>query len=84
MFIKNPNEKLKCIPNNEEKYISFSKEIVLCYITNENGERKPVYREIRFIDSCTFMESSLETLVNNLDKDQCKNLKKFFPRGKEV
>ena len=25
MFIKNPEERLECIPNNEEKYISFRK-----------------------------------------------------------
>ena len=31
MFIKNPEERLECIPNNEEKYISFRKEIVLCH-----------------------------------------------------
>ena len=59
MFNKNPEERLKCIPNNEEKYTSFSKEIVLCYITDENGERKPVKREIRFIDSYRFMGLSL-------------------------
>ena len=40
MFIKNPEERLECIPNNEEKYISFSKEIVLCHITDEEGEMK--------------------------------------------
>ena len=31
MFIKNPEERLECIPNNEEKYISLRKEIVLCH-----------------------------------------------------
>jgi len=39
IFIKNHEENLKCIPNNEEKYISFSKEIVLCHITDKNGEK---------------------------------------------
>jgi len=38
MFIKNPEETLECIPNNEEKYISSRKEIVLCHITDQNGE----------------------------------------------
>jgi len=38
-IIKNPEETLECIPNNEEKYISFRKEIVLCHITDEEGER---------------------------------------------
>jgi len=73
MFIKNPEETLECIPNNEEKYISFRKEIVLCHITDQNGERKPVKREIRFIDSYRF------ALIKNLYPEQCKHLKKFTP-----
>jgi len=79
MFIKNPEERLECIPNNEEKYISFRKEIVLCHITDEEGERKPVKRERRFIDSYRFMGLSLDALIKNLDPEQCKNLKKFYP-----
>ena len=55
MFVKNPEEKLECLLNNEVKYISFRKEIVLCHVTDEKGERKPVKREIRFIDSFRFM-----------------------------
>ena len=51
MFIKNPEEGLECIPINEEKHVSLRKEIVLCHITDEEGERKPVKHEIRFIDS---------------------------------
>jgi len=79
IFIKNPKERLECIPNNDEKYVSFSKEIVLCHITDEEGERKPVKREIRFIDSFRFMLTSLDVLIKNLDTEQCKNLKKFTP-----
>jgi len=78
MFIKNPEEGLECIPINEEKYISLRKEIVLCHITDEEGERKPVKHEIRFIDSFRFMGLSLDALIKNLDPEQCKNLKKFY------
>ena len=39
MFIKNSEERLECIATNEEKYISFSKEIVLFHITDKNGEK---------------------------------------------
>ena len=84
MFIKNPEERLECIPNNEEKYISFSKKIVLCHITDEEGERKPVKREIRFIDSYRFMGLSLDALIKNLDPEQCKNLKKFYPTQRSL
>jgi len=79
MFIKNPEETLECIPNTEKKYISFRKEIALCHITNEEGERKQVKREIRFIDSYRFMGLSLDALIKNLDPEQRKNLKKFYP-----
>ena len=72
MFIKNSEERLECIATNEEKYISFSKEIVLFHITDKNGERKPVKREIRFIDSFRFMPTSLGALIKNLDPEQCK------------
>ena len=84
MFIKNPEETLECIPNNEEKYISFRMEIVLCHITDEEGERKPVKREIRFIDSYRFMRLSLDALIKNLELEQCKNFKKNLPRSKDV
>ena len=78
MFIKNSEERLECIATNEEKYISFSKEIVLFHITDKNGEKIPVKREIRFIDSYRFMSSSLDALIKNLNPEQYKNLKKFY------
>lgn len=53
------NRKLTCIPNNMEKYISFS-----------SGK-------LRFVDSYQFMNSSLETLVENLANDGLKNFKQF-------
>ena len=84
IFIKNPEERLECIPNNEEKYISFRKEIVLCHITDEERERKPVKREIRFIDSFRFMGLSLDALIKNLDPKQCKKFKEILLRPKEV
>ena len=78
MFIKSPEERLECIPNNEEKYISFRKEIVRCHITDEEGERKPVKREMRFIDSFRFMSTSLDALIKNLDSEQCKKFKEIL------
>ena len=46
---------------------------------DEEGERKPVKREMRFIDSFRFMSTSLDALIKNLDPEHCKNLKKFCP-----
>jgi len=78
IFIKNHEENLKCIATNEEKCITFSNEIVLYDRTDENEEKIPVKREIRFIDSYRFMSSSLDALIKNLNPEQYKNLKKFY------
>ena len=61
---------IKCIPNNEEKYISFSIIIELerIKVKNECGEmvENVVKHEIRFVDSYKFMAFSLEKLVENI------------------
>src|SRR6218665_817341 len=58
-------EKIECIPNNEEKYISFSREVVVDRFTRQN-KKITVKRELRFIDSFKFMASSLDALSKNL------------------
>ena len=72
LFIKNLGQSsgnIKCIPNNEEKYISFSKDIVVDTFTPKGeNEKVEVKREIRFIDSFRFMSSSLNSLAENLDE----------------
>ncbi|PFX20964.1 hypothetical protein AWC38_SpisGene14564 [Stylophora pistillata] len=60
---------IDCIPNNEEKYISFTKHVVVDKFFNKGKEKDvEVKRELRFIDSFKFMASSLDKLVNNLAK----------------
>ena len=86
LFIKklgSPNEKenIDCIPNNEEKYISFSKTIKTGQYTNKKGDIKDKTFKIRFIDSFKFMASSLGALVNNLPKDAFKNLDRYYTPG---
>ena len=81
LFIKNLGKsegKIDCIPNNEEKYISFTKEILVDKFIDEEGEEKEVKRKIRFIDSFKFMATSLDNLVKNLPKDSFKNLTEFY------
>ena len=83
LFIKklgspNKKENIDCIPNNEEKYISFSKTIVTGQYTNKKGEVKDKTFKIIFKDSLKFMSSSLGALVNNLPKDAFKDLLKYF------
>ena len=70
LFIKNlgfSEGNIDCIPNNEEKYISFTKRI-------QTGHK------IKFIDSLKFMRTSLDSLVNNLPKDAFNNVKKRYAR----
>ena len=86
LFIKNLGKsegKIDCIPNNEEKYISFTKHILVDKFINKKGEEKEVKREIRFIDSFKFMAASLDSLVKNLPKDSFKNLTEFY-KGDEL
>ena len=86
LFIKNLGKsegKIDCIPNNEEKYISFTKEILVDKFIDEEGEEKEVKRKIRFIDSFKFMATSLDNLVKNLPKDSFKNLTEFY-EGNEL
>ena len=78
LFIKKLSRgKLKCIPNNEVKYISFSKEIKVGEFMKE-GKTIEVKQELRFIDSFRFMASSLESLSKNLAKDQCKKISSYY------
>ena len=81
LFIKNLGKsegKIDCIPNNEEKYISFTKEIIVDKFINKKGEEKEVKRDLRFIDSFKFMATSLDSLVKNLSKESFKNLSEFY------
>ena len=83
LFIKklgssNNKENIKCIPNNEEKYITFTKTIITGEYTNKKGEVKHKTFDIVFKDSLKFMSSSLGALVNNLPKDGFKNISKYY------
>ena len=86
LFIKNlgvTEGNINCIPNNEETYISFSKDIVVDEYTNKAGKVVDVKQQLRFIDSLKFMASSLDKLVENLDKNCCVNTGKFY-KGKQL
>ena len=90
LFIKklgtpDKKENIKCIPNNEEKYITFTKTIITGQYTNKKGEVKDKTFDIVFKDSLKFMSSSLGALVNNLTKDAFINLNKYYtPEEAEI
>ena len=87
LFVKNfggTEGNIKCIPNNEEKYISFSKDIVVGEYVNKKGEKVEVKHEIRFLDSFKFMASSLESLGGNLGLEKLIQTKKEFGEKAEL
>ena len=68
---------ISCIPNNEENYISFTKQLIVDKFVNKEGKDVNVKHELRFIDSLRFMASSLDKLSSNLKTDQFVNLRKY-------
>ena len=86
LFIKNLGfnpGKIDCIPNNEEKYISFTKNIKVGeYKDKKTGEAKNINFKIRFIDSFKFMSTSLEALVDNLPEESFYSLKREYGEDK--
>ena len=78
---------IKCIPNNDEKYISFSLKFELKRITKwdfktEEWKEVVVKHEIRFLDSLKFTLSGLEGLVKNLSREDLEETTRFF--GEEI
>ena len=74
---------IKCIPNNDEKYISFSLRFELKRITkwDPKGEEwieVVIPHEIRFLDSFKFTLAGLEGLVKNLSLEDLKETNRFF------
>ena len=69
---------IKCIPKTDEKYISFSKNIIMEIIRtitkDKNGKEKvkeeKLCLEMRFLDSLKFMKDSLDLLAKTLGEDQ--------------
>ena len=81
---------ISCIANNDEKYISFSKQITVGTYKksaiNKEGDiysvEKPIHHSIRFIDSFRFMSTSLSKLVNNLPETAFQNVGKYYTKEK--
>ncbi len=65
---------IKCIPKTDEKYISFSKNIPMETVVSDDGKKKTICLEMRFIDSFKFTLKSLDSLVKTLGEDQFKTL----------
>ena len=74
LFVKSLGGEISCIPKTDEKYISFSKQIVMETITDESGKKTELKLEIRFLDSVKFTLKSLDGLVKGLGPNQFKTL----------
>ena len=68
------------IAENKEKYISFNVKInvKLAGVKYKDGTEVCKNIQLRFIDSCRFMASSLGKLASNMEDDQCKHLREFY------
>ena len=69
---------VNCIPHNEEKYITFTKNVWVDAFENEKGNEVNVHTRLRFVDTMNFMASSLEKLVKNLDRPMFTHTSKYF------
>ena len=74
---------ISCIPNNDEKYISFSLKFELNRFMKwdpktEKWKEIIVKHEIRFLDSFKFTLAGLEGLVKNLSREDLKETSRFF------
>lgn len=86
LFVKQlalDDEEIDVIPLNKEKYVSFSKKILVDDITTDDGDSQKVYLKLRFLDSFRFMACSLQKLAANLPSDQCIEIKKYFGDGEK-
>ena len=88
LFIKkigNIKGRFKCIPTTEEKYMSFSKKIIVGnYIDKKTEKIKNITFEIRFIDSYKFQQASLASLVDKLKEEDFISTKKEFKQHTEL
>ena len=65
---------INCIPNSEKKYISFSKTILLDGVEDNYKD----VLEVRYINSFKFMASSIDSLSNNLSREQFMEVNNVF------
>ncbi|XP_030767535.1 uncharacterized protein LOC115891247 [Sitophilus oryzae] len=86
LFIKElavEEERLDVIPQNKERYISFTKYIMVGDDNDQEKRQQKIFLKLRFLDSFRFMASSLDKLSQNLTSQQCREVRKYFPNEEE-
>ena len=85
LFIRNlgvTEGEIDCISKTDEKYISFTKSVVVGSYVDKSGEEKERKAKLRFIDSFKFMSSGLAKLVVDLDKETDVRVTNKFYKGR--
>ena len=59
---------MKCIPQNTNKYMSFSIPIKKEVIESDNQKKKVITYDIKFMDTARHINRALSTLVDNLSE----------------
>ena len=74
---------VNCITRNEEKYVTFNKNVLVDTIVTDDEKEVNVYSRLKFVDTMNFIRTFLEKLVNNLDKPSFEHTSKYF-QGEEL
>ncbi|XP_050505444.1 uncharacterized protein LOC126883817 [Diabrotica virgifera virgifera] len=72
------NEKIDVIAQTKEKYISFTKLLLV-----DRGLEQNTYLKLRFVDSFRFLPHSLDNLSKTLNGEQCLELRKYCRSNEE-
>lgn len=86
LFVKEmckKEDKIDVIAQNKEKYISFTKHVLVDTKVKENGRQEKVFLKLRFLDSFRFMASSLAKLGEDLEPQQFNEVRKHFSDERE-
>lgn len=77
-------EEISVIPQTKEKYISFSKRIVVDRYQSSDGKVNFIHMTLRFLDSFRFLHFPLAELAKSLTSDQCIETRKEFDSNFEL
>lgn len=71
-------EQIDVVAQNKEKYISFSKNVLVVSYTNSSNKTNKIYCTLRFLHSFKLNVSSIDKLARNLTIDQLKHTREHF------
>ena len=78
-----PTSTMNVKPSTDETCLSLSFGVLIKTIKRKNGTDQKVFEHLRFIDSCMFLNSSLQKLVDNLPVQKVLIWKEYFANETE-